>query len=156
MDECPRPSAHSAVAAHSAAAFCTLGLLHTRLRTPARPQHSLQLFPVPFYPPLQAQGPPGPGQQQVDVNVWAYKPVWCQPWSILGTGAAIVGGVNLVSGGSTGWTVFAAVPILAWFWLFLGVMPAQFREQAEAYNAQLRQEQQARQQAEQRRQGGDS
>lgn len=92
----------------------------------------------------------------MDVNVWAYKPVWCQPWSILGTGAAIVGGVNLVSGGSTGWTVFAAVPILAWFWLFLGVMPAQFREQAEAYNAQLRQEQQARQQAEQRRQGGDS
>ena len=25
-------------------------------------------------------------RQPLETNVWAYKPAWCQPWSILGTG----------------------------------------------------------------------
>ncbi len=26
------------------------------------------------------------------INVWSYKPWWCQPWSILLTGCGVVGG----------------------------------------------------------------
>ena len=90
------------------------------------PLHTLPaLSPRP--PPLQGAPEPLPWQQrqqqpeQLDTNVWAYKPVWCQPWSIVGTGAAIVGGVWTISGGSHGWTAAAALPVAAWWFLFLGV-----------------------------------
>ena len=73
--------------------------------------------------------------QVLDLDVWATKPAWCQPWSIVGTGAAIVGGVWAVSGHSAGWTAAAAVPIAAWWYLFLGLMPAGYREYAAEMNA---------------------
>lgn len=85
--------------------------------------------------------------------MWAYKPVWCQPWSILATGAAVVGGVWAVSGHSSGWTAAAAIPIAAWWVLFLGVMPAQFKEYAAQTNEQLWRQQQLQQQQRQRQQG---
>jgi hypothetical protein len=92
-----------------------------------------------------SQGPSGQAQQQqqqqqeMDPDVWASKPVWCQPWTILGTGGAFVAGVWAISGGSTGWTVAGALPVAAWWYLFLGIMPAQYREYAEAMNGQQRQ-----------------
>ncbi|EIE18596.1 hypothetical protein COCSUDRAFT_26336 [Coccomyxa subellipsoidea C-169] len=70
-------------------------------------------------------------EQQLDTNVWAYKPFWCQPWTILGTGAALTAFANLVSHGSVLWTLVVGIPISAWWFLFLVVYPAQYREYVE-------------------------
>ncbi|MBW4417897.1 MAG: hypothetical protein KME13_01560 [Myxacorys californica WJT36-NPBG1] len=56
------------------------------------------------------------------INVWDYKPWWCQPWSILLTGVALIGGswllLHLI------WvTVLVAIPVLAWMGFFLLVYP---------------------------------
>ncbi|PRW57056.1 hypothetical protein C2E21_4086 [Chlorella sorokiniana] len=76
---------------------------------------------------------------QLDSNVWTHKPAWCQPWSILATGSTVVAGVWAVSSGSPGWTAAAALPVAAWWWLFLGIYPQQFRQYAEGLNAQQQQ-----------------
>ena len=52
----------------------------------------------------------------------------CQPWTILGTGAALTAFANLVSHGSVLWTLVVGIPISAWWFLFLVVYPAQYRE----------------------------
>ena len=55
-------------------------------------------------------------------SIWNYKPWWCQPWSIVLTGVALVGGSWLtlhqlwVSG-------LVALPVLAWWVLFLAIYP---------------------------------
>ena len=64
-------------------------------------------------------------------DFWAYKPVWCQPWSILTSGTAVVAGVRWLSGGSVIATCVAAAPILVWWYLFLVLVPADFRKYAE-------------------------
>lgn len=56
------------------------------------------------------------------VNPWAYKPWWCQPWSIVLTGCSVIGG---------SWWLFqrvwvtglVAVPILLWMGFFLLIWP---------------------------------
>jgi hypothetical protein len=56
------------------------------------------------------------------LNIWHYKPWWCQPWSILLTGSAIVWGSWWLA--KTPWfTVVVAVPVLAWMGFFLLVYP---------------------------------
>ena len=64
-------------------------------------------------------------------DFWAYKPVWCQPWSIVSTGIAFVAGARWITGGSTIATVVAAVPILAWWYVFLILVPGDFRKYAD-------------------------
>ena len=64
---------------------------------------------------------------EIDTDVWAHKPAWCQPWSILATGAGFVGIVNTISGRSPVWTGVAAVPILVWWYVFLVAYPAEFK-----------------------------
>ncbi|EKQ70785.1 hypothetical protein OsccyDRAFT_1090 [Leptolyngbyaceae cyanobacterium JSC-12] len=61
------------------------------------------------------------------INVWSYKPWWCQPWSILLTGCGVVGG--------SWWlfhriwlTGFITVPILTWMGFFLLVYPRLFAQ----------------------------
>ena len=57
---------------------------------------------------------------------WSLKPWWCQPWSILLTGVLVVAGswflLHL-------WWISApvAVAVLAWWGLFLVVVPAAYR-----------------------------
>jgi hypothetical protein len=52
------------------------------------------------------------------VSLWAEKPWWCQPWSILLTGVVVVGGswwwLRI-------WWISAplALGVLLWWWLFL-------------------------------------
>jgi hypothetical protein len=55
----------------------------------------------------------------------------CQPWTIIGTGLACIGFVNLISQGSLLWTVLAGIPITAWWLLFLVLYPAQFKQYVE-------------------------
>jgi hypothetical protein len=64
-------------------------------------------------------------------SIWQLKPWWCQPWSILITGGAIVYlswlGLHRL------WItapLFGAV--LLWWWLFLWLVPASYRQQLEA------------------------
>ena len=57
---------------------------------------------------------------------WSLKPWWCQPWSILLTGVlAIAGSWFLLHR----WWISApvAVAVLAWWGLFLVVVPAAYR-----------------------------
>ena len=56
------------------------------------------------------------------INIWNYKPWWCQPWSIFLTGIGLISGswflLQLV------WvTVLVAIPVLTWMGFFLIVYP---------------------------------
>lgn len=56
------------------------------------------------------------------MNVWNYKPWWCQPWSIVLTSAILIGGSWWV--GQRIWlTGLVAIPVLTWMAFFLGVYP---------------------------------
>ncbi|KAK9816712.1 hypothetical protein WJX72_004091 [[Myrmecia] bisecta] len=63
----------------------------------------------------------------LETDVWKYKPPWCQPYSILGTGSLIVAGVWTVSGHGLVWTALASIPVSLWWYLFLVVYPAEFK-----------------------------
>lgn len=55
-------------------------------------------------------------------NIWQHKPWWCQPWSILLTGVAIISGSWLLF--HRIWvTSLVAVPILTWMGFFILVYP---------------------------------
>lgn len=60
--------------------------------------------------------------QQKATNVWDYKPWWCQPWSILLTGIAIISGSWLLL--HKIWlTAIASVLVLTWMGYFILVYP---------------------------------
>lgn len=60
--------------------------------------------------------------EQRPVNVWDYKPWWCQPWSILLTGTTVIGASWIIF--KIIWlTVLVAIPILTWMGFFLLVYP---------------------------------
>jgi membrane protein YdbS with pleckstrin-like domain len=64
------------------------------------------------------------------VSLWEMKPWWCQPWSILLTGAIVVAGSWVLL--QNWWvTAPAALGVLTWWLLFLIVVPA-------GYEAELR------------------
>jgi hypothetical protein len=68
-------------------------------------------------------------------TLWQHKPRWCQPWSILLTGGLVVGASWWLL--KVWWvTTLAAVAVLAWWTLFLIVMP---RAWGEAMAAESRQ-----------------
>ncbi|HBH72682.1 MAG TPA: hypothetical protein DDY43_04410 [Synechococcales bacterium UBA10510] len=63
--------------------------------------------------------------------MWQLKPWWCQPWSILLTGAAMILASWL--GLHRLWiTAPLSCAVLLWWWLFLLVVPAGYRQQMEA------------------------
>ena len=61
---------------------------------------------------------------------WSLKPWWCQPWSIISTGMLMVGG---------SWALLhrlwislpLSLGVLAWWLLFLVLVPAAYRSAAE-------------------------
>jgi len=62
-------------------------------------------------------------------DLWAHKPFWCQPWTIVLTGIGIVVGSWLVF--HRLWiTVPVSGAIGLWWWTFLVVMPRLVREDA--------------------------
>lgn len=68
-----------------------------------------------------------PQKHEIDPDFWAHKPYWCQPWSIVLTGTIFVTGARQLFHGSNIVTAVAAVPILVWWWLFLVLVPANFK-----------------------------
>jgi hypothetical protein len=57
-----------------------------------------------------------------EFNVWHHKPWWCQPWSILLTGATFIGG-SWFAFHRLWLTALVAVPLGAWMGYFLLVFP---------------------------------
>lgn len=55
-------------------------------------------------------------------NIWDYKPWWCQPWSILLTGASLISGSWLLLR-SLWITIIVAIPVLTWMVFFLLIYP---------------------------------
>jgi hypothetical protein len=63
-----------------------------------------------------------------DRELWAVKPWWCQPWSIVLTGCVLPAASWLLLGR---WWITAPLltGVLMWWWLFLVVVPRAYREQ---------------------------
>jgi hypothetical protein len=59
-------------------------------------------------------------------SLWQLKPWWCQPWSIMLTGMAIPLGSWLWLGR---WWITLPIVLLVglWWWMFLYLVPQQFR-----------------------------
>ena len=61
-------------------------------------------------------------------DLWAEKPWWCQPWTILLTGVLAISGSWLVL--HRLWvTIPIAVIVVAWWMLFLVIAPAAYKNQ---------------------------
>jgi hypothetical protein len=61
------------------------------------------------------------------LNIWDYKPWWCQPWSILLTGISIIVTSQLVI--KILWiTILISVPIILWWIYFLILYPQLFKQ----------------------------
>ena len=65
-----------------------------------------------------------------EVSMWNSKPPWCQPWTILSTGTAIVAAPAVVL--HLKWlSALVALPIVAWWYVFLVVAPKQYSDYVE-------------------------
>ncbi|MEM6450607.1 MAG: DUF6737 family protein [Cyanobacteria bacterium P01_D01_bin.105] len=62
---------------------------------------------------------------KTNTSMWAIKPWWCQPWSIVLTGLAIpLGSWRLLH---LWWITLPVSAVIAVWWvLFLGIVPAQY------------------------------
>ena len=60
------------------------------------------------------------------LNVWDIKPPWCQPWTIVSTGFAIIGVASIPHW--TWLTAIASLGVFTWWYLFLGVYASQYKE----------------------------
>ncbi len=70
-------------------------------------------------------------QAAPEPSLWALKPWWCQPWSILLTGVGAIAASWLLLGRL--WiTLPCAALVLLWWWLFLVAVPAAYRAEARA------------------------
>jgi hypothetical protein len=64
-------------------------------------------------------------------SIWTTKPWWCQPWTIVLTGAALVGCSWVLV---QRWWISAGVGLLvvSWWTLFLVLVPAAYKRDVEA------------------------
>jgi hypothetical protein len=63
---------------------------------------------------------------QAQPPFWSLKPWWCQPWSIISTGVLMVGGSWVLL--HRLWISFPlSLGVLAWWLLFLVLVPAAYR-----------------------------
>lgn len=62
------------------------------------------------------------------ISIWDSKPWWCQPWTIVLTGVLVVLASWLLL--QRWWiSVPVGIGVLTWWWLFLFVVPAAYRQQ---------------------------
>lgn len=86
----------------------------------------------------QKIAPPPPMQEQYSSdNMWHYKPPWCQPWSVLGSGSAVIAAVAIVSHRSPLFTGVVAVPIAVWWYLFLYLVPQEFKQYVQSQKSNV-------------------
>jgi hypothetical protein len=68
-----------------------------------------------------------PSETKKSLNIWDYKPWWCQPWSILLTGISIIVTSQLVI--KIVWiTILISIPIILWWIYFLILYPQLFKQ----------------------------
>ncbi|KAL6759040.1 hypothetical protein V8C86DRAFT_2583735, partial [Haematococcus lacustris] len=77
----------------------------------------------------------GGAQIQLSSDFWASKPAWCQPWSILSTGSTLIAAAWTLSSSNILVTVLVSVPVLLWWFLFLVLVPEQYKEAVQAQKA---------------------
>ena len=66
-----------------------------------------------------------------EVSMWSSKPPWCQPWTIVLTGASIVAAPTAVL--HLKWlSALVALPIFAWWYVFLVIAPKQYSDYVES------------------------
>ena len=66
--------------------------------------------------------------ETIQPDLWAEKPWWCQPWTIILTGVLAISGSWLVM--HRFWvTIPVTLLVLAWWILFLVIAPAAYRNQ---------------------------
>jgi len=59
-------------------------------------------------------------------SIWAHKPWWCQPWTIIATGSLAIGASWLLM--HRWWiSIPLAASVLVWWWMFLVLVPAAYR-----------------------------
>ena len=65
-------------------------------------------------------------------DIWSHKPWWCQPWSILLTGVALVAFSWVLL---RLWWITAPLTagVLLWWWLFLVLAPASYRASMQGF-----------------------
>lgn len=69
-------------------------------------------------------------------NVWDYKPFWCQPWSIILTGASAIAFSWLIL--HQIWlTIALCLPIAAWWVYFLIIYPRAFADYVKSRSAAM-------------------
>ncbi|PNH08531.1 hypothetical protein TSOC_004906 [Tetrabaena socialis] len=122
------------VRSRSGFAACSSSPRSDDARTPASsardgPEDDVWVDSLPAALGLEREGGPA------DPDMWASKPAWCQPWTILTTGTLVVAGGYTLSGQSLLVGVLLAVPVAVWWWLFLLLVPAQYKQAVEEYNA---------------------
>jgi hypothetical protein len=64
-------------------------------------------------------------------SIWQQKPWWCQPWSILITGGAIIW-ISWLGLHRLWITAPLSGAVLLWWWLFLWLVPTSYRLQMES------------------------
>jgi hypothetical protein len=69
--------------------------------------------------------------QHKDLSIWSQKPWWCQPWSIVLTGVAVVS-ISWLLFGRWWLSLVVAVGVSLWWGLFLVLVPAAWRQEAQA------------------------
>ena len=75
---------------------------------------------------------------QTSHSIWAVKPWWCQPWSIVLTGVSLISGSWLLF--HRYWfTGLVSLPVVTWMTFFLLVYPRLFfeMEQREDVSAEI-------------------
>jgi len=70
-------------------------------------------------------------REDQDLSIWSHKPWWCQPWSILLTGIAVVT-ISWLLFGRWWLSSVVAIGVLLWWGLFLVLVPAAWRQEAQA------------------------
>ncbi len=87
-----------------------------------------------FYEPMSSLEPPEPPNAPevsttppTALSVWAFKPWWCQPWSILLTGFGAIA-LSWFLAHRLWLTGLVAIPFLAWMGFFLLVFPKAMAE----------------------------
>jgi len=78
----------------------------------------------------QPEQPPQKQPLSEQPPFWSLKPWWCQPWSIICTGVLMIGGSWVLLH-----RLWISLPlglgVLAWWLLFLVLVPAAYRSAAE-------------------------
>ena len=67
-----------------------------------------------------------PEESPEPTSFWSHKPWWCQPWSIISTGSAVIG-LSFWWPGRLWICIPIGLAVSAWWLLFLVIVPAAYR-----------------------------